>query len=317
MKNSTLNVAMIQQSYTDGFNDCVKEDSNILESWQFDMSNKMLEKTKNRIIEASANADLVLLQELHTTQYFCQSEETKFFEFARQFDEHVEFFSTLARECNIVLVCSLFEERVAGIYHNTAVVFEKDGSIAGKYRKMHIPEDPQFYEKFYFTPGDLGFNPIKTSVGNLGILICWDQWFPEAARIMALKGADMLIYPTAIGWFDEDCDDERQRQLMAWEGVQRGHAIANGLPLFSINRVGFERNPHYAEHANTKGIRFFGSSFAAGPQGEILAKASSDKEEILYVKLNKNRIREVRNIWPFFRDRRIEHYQSLLELYSK
>ena len=284
-----------------------------LESWQKELSKKMKEKTKQAIIEASKNAELILLQELHATQYFCQSEETKYLSFAQDFDENVAFFSAIAKECGVVLVTSLFEQRARGLYHNTAVVFEKDGSIAGKYRKMHIPDDPQFYEKFYFTPGDLGFNPIKTSVGNLGVLVCWDQWFPEAARIMALNGADMLIYPTAIGWFDTDCEAEKKRQLEAWQTIQRGHAIANGLPLASINRVGFEPNLQ----AEGEGIRFFGNSFVCGPQGEILAQASNDKDEILYAFIDYERTKAVRDIWPFFRDRRIEHYQPLLKLYGK
>lgn len=328
IRRNGVKVALVQQSYVfSSINMCFENlDSNDtanhkahlgisenLESWQIKLSNQMKEKTKQAIIEASKNVELILLQELHTTQYFCQSEETKYFLFAQDFEKNIAFFSDIAKECNVVLVTSLFEQRTSGLYHNTAVVFEKDGSIAGKYRKMHIPDDPQFYEKFYFTPGDLGFNPIQTSVGNLGVLICWDQWFPEAARIMALNGADILIYPTAIGWFDADCEEEKKRQLEAWQTIQRGHAIANGLPLVSINRVGFE--PNFSVNGN--GIRFFGNSFVCGPQGEIIAQASNDKEEIIYAFIDYNRTKSVRDIWPFFRDRRIEHYQSLLKLYGK
>lgn len=317
LSNDTLHVALIQESYDmlHYGNTCDVQDntdSTKLEEWQFELSENMKQKTKKHIKEASKKADLVLLQELHTTQYFCQSEKTKYFEFAKDFEKNIAFFSQIAKECRIVLVTSLFEQRTFGLYHNTAVVFEKDGTIAGKYRKMHIPDDPQFYEKFYFAQGDLGFSPITTSVGKLGILVCWDQWFPEAARLMALHGADMLIYPTAIGWFDSDCESEKKRQQEAWQIIQRGHAIANGLPLMSINRVGFEPDlsaPH-------QGIRFFGSSFVCGPQGEILAQASSDKEEILYADINLHRTKEVRDIWPFLRDRRIEHYGDLLKLYG-
>ena len=297
----------------------------------------MREKTKSRIREASKAADLVLLQELHTTQYFCQSEDDMHFDFAYSFEDNVRFFSSAAKECGVVLVSSLFEKRADGLYHNTAVVSEKDGSIAGKYRKMHIPDDPQFYEKFYFAPGDLGFTPIKTSVGTLGVLICWDQWFPEAARIMALRGAEILIYPTAIGWFDSDSEDERARQLDAWRTVQRGHAIANGIHLASINRVGFEidsscsrvsSNAGFSPHDNgvlvdgapphlsPRGIRFFGNSFVCGPQGEILAEASNEKEEILYATLDLDRTRIVRQAWPFLRDRRVDSYGEILKLYG-
>ncbi len=216
----------------------------------------------------------------------------------------------MSEEKEIVLVASLFEERAAGLYHNTAVVFDK-GKIAGKYRKMHIPDDPGFYEKFYFTPGDLGFEPIDTSVGRLGVLVCWDQWFPEAARIMALKGAQILIYPTAIGWFDEDSEDEKERQLDAWVTIQRSHAIANGLPLLSVNRVGFEKDPSGC----LNGIRFWGNSFACGPQGEILARANESEEIALQVEISFDRTKQVRDIWPFFRDRRIDAYNELLQRY--
>ncbi len=312
-KTTSFDIALIQDSYV--FN-CLKknkiESQTIFESWQRELSDIMKQKTKKHIEEASKNAQIVILQELHTTQYFCQSEETKYFEFAKDFNENVKFFSNIAKDCNIILVTSLFEQRVAGLYHNTSVVFEKDGSIAGKYRKMHIPDDPKFYEKFYFANGDLGFNPIKTSIGNLGVLICWDQWFPEAARLMALNGADILIYPTAIGWFDSDSEDEKKRQLDAWQTIQRGHAIANGLPLASVNRVGFEPDLTTKE----QGIRFFGSSFICGTQGEILAQASCDKEEILYANIDLKKTKDTRDIWPFFRDRRIEHYSDLLKLYG-
>ena len=218
-------------------------------------------------------------------------------------------FGTLAQELGIVLVTSLFERRAAGLYHNTAVVLERDGTIAGMYRKMHIPDDPGFYEKFYFTPGDTGFNPIKTSVGTLGVLVCWDQWYPEAARMMALAGADLLIYPTAIGWDPEDTADEQRRQYDAWRTVQRGHAVANGLPLLAVNRVGFEPSQQQPE----TGIKFWGGSFAAGPQGEILAVASQENEEILLVEIDRERSERVRRIWPFLRDRRIDEYGDLLK----
>lgn len=314
-QQNIVNIALIQQSYvfnsSSDSNNLAQSNDN-LETWQIELSSRMKTKTKQAIIEASKQAELILLQELHTTQYFCQCESTKYFAFAQDFDDNVAFFGSIAKECNVVLVSSLFEQRAPGIYHNTAIVFEKDGSIAGKYRKMHIPDDPQFYEKFYFTQGDLGFNPILTSVGNLGVLVCWDQWFPEAARIMALNGADILIYPTAIGWFDCDEYDEKKRQLDAWQTIQRGHAIANGLPLASINRVGFEPN----FESKSGGIRFFGNSFVCGPQGEILAQAGNDKEEILYAKIDFSRTKAVRDIWPFFRDRRIEHYGTILKLHG-
>ncbi|ANV97379.1 carbon-nitrogen hydrolase [Helicobacter enhydrae] len=271
-----------------------------------------LEHTKHLILEASSNgAELVILQELHTQEYFCQSENTHYFDYALSFEEDIEFFSTLAKEAQVVLVTSLFERRSAGLYHNTAVVFEKDGSIAGKYRKMHIPDDPGFYEKFYFTPGDLGFEPIQTSVGKLGVMICWDQWYPEGARIMALKGAEILIYPTAIGWFPSDDEEEKTRQREAWIAVQRGHAIANGLPTIAVNRVGFEKD----KSGVIEGILFWGSSFAFGAQGELLTMGSTDQEEILYTHLDLSRSEEVRRIWPFLRDRRIESYTEILKRY--
>ncbi len=268
--------------------------------------------TTSKIHEAAKNgAELVVLQELHQNEYFCQSEDTKFFDYAANFEQDVTFWSTIAKENNVVLVTSLFEKRTAGLYHNTAVVFEKDGSVAGKYRKMHIPDDPGFYEKFYFTPGDLGFEPIETSVGKLGVLVCWDQWYPEAARIMTLKGAELLIYPTAIGWFDGDADEEKARQLDSWITIQRSHAIANGIPVLSCNRVGFE-----ADSAGVMaGTRFWGNSFVCGAQGEMLVQADHEKETILYADIEHERTKEVRDIWPFLRDRRIEEYQCLLKRY--
>ncbi len=268
-------------------------------------------KTVKDIKKAVKNgAELVVLQELHQNEYFCQSEDVKFFDYASSWEEDIVFWSSIAKENKVVLVTSLFEKRTAGLYHNTAVVFEKDGSVAGKYRKMHIPDDPGFYEKFYFTPGDLGFEPIETSVGKLGLLICWDQWYPEAARLMTLKGAELLIYPTAIGWFDEDSKEEQLRQLDAWITIQRSHAIANGIPVLSCNRVGFEED----SSGVMDGIRFWGNSFVCDPQGKLLAKAGTE-EEILYAELDHNRTKEVRDIWPFLRDRRIDAYGNLLSRY--
>lgn len=271
-----------------------------------------LQYIKNKILEsAQFGAKLVLLQELHTQEYFCQSENVDCFDYALCFEEDIKFFSSVAKEAQVVLVTSLFERRSAGLYHNTAVVFESDGSLAGKYRKMHIPDDPGFYEKFYFTPGDLGFEPIQTSVGKLGVMVCWDQWYPEGARIMALKGAEMLIYPTAIGWFPQDDEVEKNRQREAWIGVQRGHAIANGIPTLAINRVGFEED----KSGVLQGIQFWGSSFAFGAQGELLAMGSIDQEEIIQVQIDLARSEEVRRIWPFLRDRRIDSYQEILKRY--
>jgi len=271
-----------------------------------------LKVTVSKIEEAARNgAELVVLQELHQNEYFCQSEDTAFFDYAANFEEDVAFWSKIAKANNVVLVSSLFEKRAPGLYHNTAVVFEKDGSVAGKYRKMHIPDDPGFYEKFYFTPGDIGFEPIDTSVGRLGVLVCWDQWYPEAARLMALKGAQILIYPTAIGWFDGDSEAEKQRQVESWIMIQRSHAIANGIPVISCNRVGFEAD----STGIMPGIRFWGNSFVAGAQGELLAHAGSNNEEILYAEIDHNRTKEVRDIWPFLRDRRIESYHCLLNRY--
>ncbi len=271
-----------------------------------------LQVTVDQIKEAAQNgAQLVVLQELHQTEYFCQSEDTKFFAYANDFEKDIVFWSQVAKENEVVLVTSLFEKRTAGLYHNTAVVFEKDGSVAGMYRKMHIPDDPGFYEKFYFTPGDLGFEPIETSVGKLGVLICWDQWYPEAARAMTLKGAELLIYPTAIGWFDEDSEEEKARQLESWVTIQRSHAIANGIPVLSCNRVGFEAD----SSGVMAGTRFWGNSFICGAQGEILAHADEKSETILYADIEHERTKEVRDIWPFLRDRRIEAYQCLLKRY--
>jgi len=273
---------------------------------------KTLSVTVEKIKEAADNgAQLVVLQELHQTEYFCQSEDTKFFAYANDFKNDIDFWSQVAKENDVVLVTSLFEKRTAGLYHNTAVVFEKDGSVAGKYRKMHIPDDPGFYEKFYFTPGDLGFEPIETSVGKLGVLICWDQWYPEAARAMALKGAELLIYPTAIGWFDEDGSEEKNRQLESWITIQRSHAIANGIPVLSCNRVGFEAD----STGVMAGTRFWGNSFVCGAQGEMLIQADNQSETILYAQIEHERTKEVRDIWPFLRDRRIEAYECLLKRY--
>ena len=257
---------------------------------------------------AAMGAELVVLQELHDSLYFCQVESTDNFDLAVSIPGPVtEHYASLAKQHGIVLVTSLFEKRAAGLYHNTAVVFEKDGSIAGRYRKMHIPDDPAYYEKFYFTPGDLGFHPIQTSVGRLGVQVCWDQWYPEGARLMALQGADMLIYPTAIGFESTDTPDEQARQREAWITVQRGHAVANGLPVVSVNRVGYEPDPSQ----QTNGIQFWGSSFVAGPQGEILHQASQTEEEVTVVDIDMKRSENVRRWWPFLRDRRIEEFAPL------
>ena len=257
---------------------------------------------------AKEGAELVVLQELHDSLYFCQTENVDLCSLAVEIPGNVtDFYGKLAAECGVVLVTSLFERRAPGLYHNTAVVFEKDGSIAGKYRKMHIPDDPAYYEKFYFTPGDLGFEPINTSVGRLGVLVCWDQWYPEAARLMALAGAELLIYPTAIGWESTDTPDEKERQREAWTTVQRGHAIANGLPVVSVNRVGHEPDPSAA----TNGIQFWGSSFVAGPQGEFLYRASDKDECEVIVDVDMSRSEQVRRWWPFLRDRRIDFYGDI------
>lgn len=272
-----------------------------------------IEKSFDGIRRAAARgARLVVLQELHTGLYFCQEEALHAFDAAESIPgPSTECFAAIARELGVVIVLSLFERRAPGLYHNTAVVIEQDGSIAGRYRKMHIPDDPGYHEKFYFTPGDLGFSPIQTSVGNLGVLVCWDQWYPEAARLMALAGADLLIYPTAIGWDPQDTAEEQERQREAWITIQRSHAIANGLPLISVNRVGFETDPS----AQTAGARFWGSSFAAGPQGEILTQGSRAEEEVLIATIDSTRSEQVRRIWPFLRDRRIDAYGDLNKRY--
>lgn len=280
---------------------------------QANTSNRMenIKKLKSNIrLCAGEGAELVVLQELHNGLYFCQTEDTQMFDQAEMIPgPSTEEFGDLAKELGIVLVLSLFEKRAPGLYHNTAVVIERDGTIAGKYRKMHIPDDPAYYEKFYFTPGDLGFEPIQTSVGKLGVLVCWDQWYPEAARLMAMKGAEMLIYPTAIGWESSDTEEEKQRQLGAWITVQRGHAVANGLPVITVNRTGHETDPS----GQTNGIQFWGNSFVAGPQGELLTEFPNNREEVRVVEIDKTRSENVRRWWPFFRDRRIDAFGGLTE----
>lgn len=262
---------------------------------------------------ADNGAQLVVLQELHNSLYFCQTEDVDNFNLAEPVPgPSTEFYGGLARRFGVVIVTSLFEKRAAGLYHNTAVVMERDGSIAGKYRKMHIPDDPAYYEKFYFTPGDIGFHPIDTSVGRLGVLVCWDQWYPEAARLMALQGAEILVYPTAIGYADSDTPDEQERQREAWTTVQRGHAVANGLPVVTANRVGFEPDPS----GQTKGISFWGSSMAVGPQGEMLWRAGRDEEECAVIDIDMSRCEQVRRWWPFLRDRRIEEYGDILKRFA-
>lgn len=257
---------------------------------------------------ASQGAELIVLQELHNGLYFCQTEETAIFDQAESIPgKSTEVFGKIAKELSVVIVLSLFEKRAAGLYHNTAVVLEKDGNIAGKYRKMHIPDDPAYYEKFYFTPGDLGFQPIQTSVGKLGILVCWDQWYPEAARLMALAGAEILIYPTAIGYESTDNEGEKNRQREAWITVQRGHAVANGLPVVSVNRIGYEPDPS----GQTNGITFWGNSFVCGPQGEFLYQAPIDTEVEQLIEIDKTRTENVRRWWPFFRDRRIDAFENI------
>ncbi len=292
MKENILKVGLVQQSNTENI-----------------QHNKA--KLEHNIRElAEKGAQLVVLQELHNSLYFCQTEDVDKFDLAEPIPgPSTEFYSKIAAECNIVLVTSLFERRAAGVYHNTAVVFEKDGTVAGLYRKMHIPDDPGYYEKFYFTPGDIGFKPINTSVGKLGVQVCWDQWFPEGARLMALQGADILIYPTAIGYEPGDLKEEQERQREAWITVQRGHAVANGLPVISVNRTGYESAPS----GNGNGIQFWGSSFVCGPQGEILSQASQGKEENLLVEINLTRSEHVRRWWPYLRDRRIDKFEGLLE----
>ncbi len=263
---------------------------------------------------AAQGAQLVVLQELHNGLYFCQTEDTACFDQAESIPgPSTQRFGALAKELGLVLVLSLFEKRAPGLYHNTAVVIEKDGSIAGIYRKMHIPDDPAYYEKFYFTPGDLGFEPIDTSVGRLGVLVCWDQWYPEAARLMAMRGAEILIYPTAIGWESSDTDAEKIRQRDAWVTVQRGHAVANGLPVVAVNRVGHEADPS----GQTNGILFWGNSFVAGPQGELLTTLSADHEEVCVVDIDPARSEQVRRWWPFFRDRRIDAFGGITQRYLK
>ncbi|MGD2074328.1 MAG: carbon-nitrogen hydrolase [Gammaproteobacteria bacterium] len=259
-------------------------------------------------LAAAQNAQLVLLQELHNRLYFCQTEDPANFDLAEPIPgPGTERLSALARQLELVIVGSLFERRAAGLYHNTAVVLDRDGSLAGRYRKMHIPDDPGYYEKFYFTPGDLGFHPIDTTLGRLGVLVCWDQWYPEAARLMALAGADLLLYPTAIGADPRDTEDEQQRQLDAWQTIQRAHAIANGIPVLACNRAGFEHD----SSTQGAGIRFWGSSFIAGPQGELLAQAAQDQPELLVARLDLKRGEQVRRMWPYLRDRRIDAYHDL------
>ena len=273
-----------------------------------------IDQNKKRLADkcrqlAEKGARLIVLQELHNSLYFCQTENVDLFDLAETIPgPSTEFFGQLARELGVVIVTSLFEKRAAGLCHNTAVVMESDGSIAGKYRKMHIPDDPAYYEKFYFTPGDLGFHPIDTSVGRLGVLVCWDQWYPEAARLMALQGAEMLIYPTAIGYESSDTKVEQERQREAWTTVQRGHAVANGLPVITVNRVGFEPDPSH----QTGGIQFWGSSFVAGPQGELVFRAGNDDECEQVVEIDLARSEQVRRWWPFLRDRRIDKYEDIL-----
>jgi N-carbamoylputrescine amidase len=274
-----------------------------------------LSETKEKLaanikVCATNGAQLVVVQELHNTPYFCQVEDVNNFDLAETIPgPSTDFFGKLAKKLGIVLVTSLFEKRAPGLYHNTAVVFDRDGSIAGKYRKMHIPDDPAYYEKFYFTPGDLGFKPIETSLGKLGLMVCWDQWYPEGARLMALNGAELLIFPTAIGWESTDAPDEKQRQLDAWQVIMRGHAVANGIPVIAVNRVGHEPDPS----GQTNGILFWGSSFVAGPQGEFLAIATTDKDENLVVNVDVERSEQVRRWWPFLRDRRIDAYEGILK----
>lgn len=281
----------------------------ILQQHNIADTKKNIERLAENITDlAQRGAELVVLQELHNSLYFCQTEDVNNFDLAEPIPgPSTDFYGKLARKLGIVLVTSLFEKRAAGLYHNTAVVIEKDGTIAGKYRKMHIPDDPAYYEKFYFTPGDIGFHPIDTSVGRLGVLVCWDQWYPEAARLMALQGAEMLIYPTAIGYESSDTEAEQQRQREAWTMVMRGHAVANGLPVIAVNRVGHESDPS----EQTGGIQFWGSSFVAGPQGELLYRASDNEEESIILNIDLDHSEQVRRWWPFLRDRRIDEYKDL------
>ena len=281
----------------------------ILQQHNIADTKKNIERLAENITDlAQRGAELVVLQELHNSLYFCQTEDVNNFDLAEPIPgPSTDFYGELARKLGIVLVTSLFEKRAAGLYHNTAVVIEKDGTIAGKYRKMHIPDDPAYYEKFYFTPGDIGFHPIDTSVGRLGVLVCWDQWYPEAARLMALQGAEMLIYPTAIGYESSDTEAEQQRQREAWTTVMRGHAVANGLPVIAVNRVGHESDPS----EQTGGIQFWGSSFVAGPQGELLYRASDNEEESIILNIDLDHSEQLRRWWPFLRDRRIDEYKDL------
>ena len=296
MVNHQLQVGLIQQQNT------------------ADSIDNRLRLTQKITQLAHQGCQLIVLQELHETLYFCQTEQVDLFDLAEPIPGPASnHYSQLAKQLGIVLVTSLFEKRSAGLYHNTAVIFDTDGHMAGTYRKMHIPDDPAYYEKFYFTPGDLGFQPIETSLGKLGVLVCWDQWYPEAARLMALAGAEILIYPTAIGFESSDTPDEQERQREAWMTVQRGHAIANGLPLIAVNRVGLEPDPS----GQTKGIKFWGSSFVCGPQGEVLAKAPTDSETEIMVQIDMHRSEQVRRWWPFLRDRRIDAYDEILKRFRK
>jgi N-carbamoylputrescine amidase len=283
-----------------------------------DTKNNLLRLAEGISDLAKRGAQLIVLQELHNSLYFCQTEDVSNFDLAEPIPgSSTRFFGELAKEFGVVIVTSLFEKRAPGLYHNTAVVLEKDGSIAGIYRKMHIPDDPAYYEKFYFTPGDLGFHPIQTSVGRLGVMVCWDQWYPEAARLMTLQGAELLIYPTAIGYEPSDTPEEQQRQRMAWQIVQRGHAVANGLPVIAVNRVGFEPTADSGNSGNSgdSGILFWGTSFVAGPQGELIYEASTDEEESIIVEIDMDHSEQVRRWWPFLRDRRIDDYQDILKRY--
>ena len=296
MVNHQLQVGLIQQQNTADF---------------IDNRQRLTQKITQL---AHQGCQLIVLQELHETLYFCQTEQVDLFDLAEPIPGPASnHYSQLAKQLGIVLVTSLFEKRSAGLYHNTAVIFDTDGHMAGTYRKMHIPDDPAYYEKFYFTPGDLGFQPIETSLGKLGVLVCWDQWYPEAARLMTLAGAEILIYPTAIGFESSDTPDEQERQREAWMTVQRGHAIANGLPLIAVNRVGLEPDPS----GQTKGINFWGSSFVCGPQGEVLAKAPTDSEAEMMVQIDMYRSEQVRRWWPFLRDRRIDAYDEILKRFRK
>ena len=296
MVNHQLQVGLIQQQNTADF---------------IDNRQRLTQKITQL---AHQGCQLIVLQELHETLYFCQTEQVDLFDLAEPIPGPASnHYSQLAKQLGIVLVTSLFEKRSAGLYHNTAVIFDTDGHMAGTYRKMHIPDDPAYYEKFYFTPGDLGFQPIETSLGKLGVLVCWDQWYPEAARLMTLAGAEILIYPTAIGFESSDTPDEQERQREAWMTVQRGHAIANGLPLIAVNRVGLEPDPS----GQTKGINFWGSSFVCGPQGEVLAKAPTDSETEIIVQIDMHRSEQVRRWWPFLRDRRIDAYDDILKRFRK